>query len=536
MKKFAAMLCVVWLMIVIPTSFANDITVSSVSLENQNLTDHYCIVQFNLNWDNSWRTTGIPQNWDAAWLFVKFRVGSDPWQHATLAATGSVAPGGSTIDFTGSTGALIYRDSDGSGTNNWIDVGLRWNYGADGVADDAQVEVRVFAIEMVYVPQGSFYLGDGAADGRFYPYGDDTQPFLVDGSAITCSGITAGNLCGSGTGTGMYDNPVPSTYPTGYNAFYCMKYEISQEQFVDFLNTLTRDQQQNHTTSDVSGDVISAAYEFVLSGTGVVFARNGISCPLSGNGTVDPITFFCNYNDNATGNESGDGQNIACNYLRWDDVAAYADWAGLRPMTEAEYEKASRGPNNPVGNEYAYGTASYSATTYTMTNAGYPHEEINNMGTNIGNMATSLNMIVISGPARCGIFAAGSANHTRVETGASYYGIMELSGNLMEMTVCMLNLAGLSFTGLHGDGVLTTNGMGNTDYWPGINANFNYNTENGVYSTNGCVADAGLGQRGESFDGVFSGAQVSDRVNAGTTNNVLMRFRSNGARLVRTAP
>ena len=29
---------------------------------------------------------------------------------------------------------------------------LRWNFGIEGVADDESIEVRVFGIEMLYVP------------------------------------------------------------------------------------------------------------------------------------------------------------------------------------------------------------------------------------------------------------------------------------------------------------------------------------------------------------------------------------------------
>ena len=36
----------------------------------------------------------------------------------------------------------------------------------------------------------------------------------------------------------------------------------------------------------------------------------------------------------------------------------------------------------------------------------------------------------IDGPLRVGIFAANSLNTGRITAGASYYGIMELSGNL----------------------------------------------------------------------------------------------------------
>jgi hypothetical protein len=330
---------------------------------------------------------------------------------------------------------------------------------------------------------------------------------------------------------------VPSAYPTGYDAFYCMKYEISQEQYVDFLNTLTRNQQNYRTTSDVSGDIVTSAYEFVMSGSGVVSYRNGISCPLSGLGTEDPVPFHCNYDDTPPVNDAGDGQNIACNFIDWGDLAAYADWAGLRPMTEPEFEKACRGPNASVPTEFAWGNTSYHASTYNIVNDGAPNEEITDMGSNVGNHLTSNNSTNIGGPGRCGIFAASSANHTRVETGASYYGIMEMSGNLQEMAVAMFYVAGLSFTGLHGDGELTANGLADTDFWPGINSNMDYNTPNTAYSTNGVNGNAGMIQRGGSFVAGTFESPISGRASSGSSSNTtLMRLNENGGRLVRTAP
>jgi formylglycine-generating enzyme required for sulfatase activity len=42
------------------------------------------------------------------------------------------------------------------------------------------------------------------------------------------------------------------------------------------------------------------------------------------------------------------------NILSWFDVAAYLDWAALRPMTELEFEKVCRGPENRIAGEYAW--------------------------------------------------------------------------------------------------------------------------------------------------------------------------------------
>lgn len=57
------------------TSYANNITVSNITLENLN-TPNWVQVEFDLSWENSWRLSAGPSNWDAAWVFMKYRVNS----------------------------------------------------------------------------------------------------------------------------------------------------------------------------------------------------------------------------------------------------------------------------------------------------------------------------------------------------------------------------------------------------------------------------------------------------------------------------
>src|SRR5690606_34108325 len=44
-------------------------------------------------------------------------------------------------------------------------------------------------------------------------------------------------------------------------------------------------------------------------------------------------------------------------YSGWPVYFAYVDWAGLRPFTEMEYEKACRGPILPQARDYPWGLA-----------------------------------------------------------------------------------------------------------------------------------------------------------------------------------
>ena len=378
---------------------------------------------------------------------MKYRVGSGNWQHAWLNNTGHSSGTGTsaTIDaglltpgtaFHATTnpalGVFIYRSADGTGNFSITGAQLRWNYGANGVADNATVDVKVFAIEMVYVPAGNFYVGSGGTEtSAFYMYPTTTNPYQITGEGAITVGTTDGNLYyPSSTYGGDQSGPIPADFPKGYAAFYCQKYEISQQQYVDFLNTLTSAQ-------------ASTRYPNATTNRHAITVSGGVYS------TTNPY--------------------VACNFLSWMDGAAYSDWAGLRPMTELEFEKACRGPETPVANEYAWGTATVASDPYTLGNPSATNEGIaSNYSTSAGNASYDITDGSIDGPLRVGIFAANANNSGRITAGASYYGIMELSGNLWERAVTVGNPTGRAFTGLHGNGALSTNGYANETAWPGL--------------------------------------------------------------------
>ena len=308
-----------------------------------------------------------------------------------------------------------------------------------------------------------------------------------------------------------------------------MKYEATQGQYRDFLNTLTYAQQVNRT----------AVVPTSVAGTGALSStnanRNGIDIQTPGNATtLLPAVYGCNLNGNTTYNEAADGEWIACNFLSWMDGCAYMDWAGLRPMTELEYEKACRGNLPAVLGELAWGTTTAHGTNYgPLTNSGAFNELPNSPSTTLGNAnynVTSFN--TFSGPLRVGIFATASTN--RVTSGATYYGIMEMSGNLSEVAVSIGNLAGRSYTGVHGDGNLFRDGTANVDFWPGINGNGTITTANTAFNgTTGVTQGAGSGSRGGEWSQVTAFAVVSERGLSSTVNGT--RVNTSGFRGVRTA-
>jgi hypothetical protein len=146
---------------------ANNIQVSNTAIASSDTAQGYSMVEFDLSWDNSWRISVGPANWDAAWVFVKYEVNTGPWQHAALNYVngdndGHIVPSGYVVkgdsqqtNFPNTcNGVFIYRSVDGSGNVNLQDVQLRWNYVANRINSNDIVSIKVFAIEMVYVTQG----------------------------------------------------------------------------------------------------------------------------------------------------------------------------------------------------------------------------------------------------------------------------------------------------------------------------------------------------------------------------------------------
>ncbi len=468
--------------------YANNIAVTNVSLTSPGV--GYTMVQFDISWENSFRVSHGPSNWDAAWVFVKYRIkssygGDGTWKHAWLNENGHTAPVGSTLDvglldpktaFNNTTnpaiGAFLYRSDDGVGTFTKTGVQLRWNYaqnyktGTTPIGSTDVMDVQVYAIEMIYVPQAAFYLGSGGNElGAFFTYPNVTTPYQVTSEAAITVGTTPGNLYyDNSLSTGQITSqigdrgtPIPATYPKGYTAFYCMKYEVSQQGYVDFLNTLTRIQQGARVGTNISVGTTTVTNRYVIIEQNYPLYRHNIRC----DATIDannPITFYCDANGNGIGGEFNDGKDVALNSSQVD-LFAYLDWSGLRPMTEMEFEKACRGNQTPVPNEFAWGSTSIvSATNYI--NSGANNEVASNIAVG-ANCHGGIN--AWAGPIRVGSFA--SAASSRQSAGATYYGITDMSGNMMETTVTSGNTTGRAFTGTHGNGILSVTGNGDQTTW-----------------------------------------------------------------------
>jgi formylglycine-generating enzyme required for sulfatase activity len=515
MRIFVCRLLVL-LPLVLSNAWAGNLQFTNLQNGGMNYAAGTSQVRFDLSWENSWRLNSGPANWDAVWVFVKFRKNGGAWQHASLENSGHVVPAGMTLSLGTSdttaglagfniftnpgVGVFLYRSSEGTGNLSLSNVRLNWNWAANGVVQGDVIDVRVFGIEMVYVPQGAFYAGDNATSVASFKQGaSDNDPWYVSSESAFSVTNSVGNGSGAGqtgavyyyvsNGHGGEDASgavftVPAAYPKGFGGFYIMKGEISQGQWVAFFNTLD-------ATQKATRDITSAT-NGGKNTDGLAF-RNNVSWS-SGDATLP-----------------GGGANyrsIAMNYLSWGDLTAYLDWAGLRPMSELEFEKASRGPSTAVSGEYAWGSTSITGAT-SITNGGTSSER-GQAGSNI----TYNNSGGVQGPTRVGSFGSGGVT-SRVATGSSYYGVFDLSGNLWERSITVGNLTGRSFQGTsHGDGNLGTNGDANQSSWPPISA-------------------TGAGFRGGGWNESASHARLSDRDYAAIVGGT--RNDNYGGRGVRSA-
>jgi formylglycine-generating enzyme required for sulfatase activity len=396
-------------------------------------------------------------------VFVKYRVNGGDWNHAKLTETGHSIPSNAAITvgladtntaFNASTnpavGAFIYRRNSGAGTFTATGVSLQWNYAANSILITDDVDINVYAMEMVYVPEAPFYAGDnGSATGSLVQGSSDTDPWRITTEASLSTENTTGNGSGSGQTAALFYNPsitdgdsagadysVPAAFPKGFAPYYVMKSHISQGQWVSFFNALSSAQKSTRDITATKGD--SLAY------------RNNVSWT-SGNATLPNQGAGVTY------------AYVGMSYLSWGDVTAFLDWAGLRPLSELEYEKLGRGPLSSVSGEYAWGSTTATQAT-SISNAGAGTERAQS-GANIsyGNDSG------IQGPLRAGSF--GYTVSTRDSAGAGYYGAMDLSGSLWDRVVTLANSSGRSFNGSrHGDGVLDASGDANVTSWPASNA------------------------------------------------------------------
>ena len=389
---------------------ANAITATNISISAVNTTTGKATIKFDVTWSNSFSTTYDGKAfWDKAWIFLKYSTQggtSGSWNHATLTTGGTITP---------------VADGKGAFVDSSANQTVIWDYQTDGVAINSHAKIKVGAIEMVYIPEGSYtYDAGGIGTSSYNNYGAGVE-VLVDDAGDVPTGAVSG-------------------WPNGFDDFYMAKYEISQGQYTDFLNTVSDSQASSRYDATLYN---TYGYTILYTSSAAYGAKYSTTTP-----------------------------NRGSNFISWDDAKAYLSWAGLRPMTEMEFEKAGRGTGN--ANTYPWGNTAPSTTTYTVdsgTHTKYYANYNNQSGAK---------------PINVGHYLSADVTRTNAETGASPYGVADLAGNVWEH---LINCQGTT-TPLNGNGTITP-----PVSWPG--------------------AATGKGFRGGGWDNGSTYLRVSDRTYAG---------------------
>ncbi|PKR81447.1 hypothetical protein CW751_05170 [Brumimicrobium salinarum] len=439
------------------------------NLQITNVTATTSSIQFNISWENSWRVSTAPKNHDAVWIFIKrIDCATNQWSHVDLSpsAGNHYADDPLEIYIDGRDGAaaakglFLRRKADGVG--NIVDDSISINIIN---MPAGEFDFEVFGIEMVQIPEGSFYLGDGASQNSFRSSSNNNPRLVNNESSISSTTLRSINSYPPTT--------LPTAYPKGYKEIYCMKYEITQGQYISFLNALQYDQAADRNVPALGSN------RFIYTGSWPNFV------------STTPHRAMTN--------------------MIWDDMAAYLDWSALRPMTELEFEKIARGPSYPVANEYAWGNTSITKVA-GLSNDGTPAESSSTtVAPGHGTATYAGTPAGPNGPLRSGFAAKPGTN--RVSSGAGYYGVMDLSGNVTEMTVGTYTSAASSFTGKLGNGEISTTpapGLPDVTGWP------NY---------------SGRTLKGGSWQSPIQHLSVSDRTLSNYHNN--SRYNYVGGRGVR---
>lgn len=509
-------------------ALANNVTLSNIQIVNNGPDSTY--IQFDLSWENSWRVNNGPENYDGVWVFfrAKYPGSNGNWQTLGLSPNPTcdhVPEGLSFWRDSSNLGAMFYRSSSNLGTGDVNFTGIRLTLFPYILFN---VDVRGFATEMVFIPSFShplvtlpIILGDGNGSVEstnafhysttdnlmaysYFPIAVDPNTFddfiIEDPESFTIGGLGSDGI----TTTLGNNNPY---FPTG-SSLWCMKYEITQGAYRDFLNTLTLSQQTGRTANPPTSSVGTGA--LTTSGT----SRNFIEIKIpSTNG--QPAVYGCDANGNNIFDEPDDGEYVACGFLGWPDVAAWLTWAVMCPMTEVQFERICRGPfayYSLVQGDYAWGDTTLISSALNITNPFDEDELVSNASNTVGNAVYMDGGT--SGPLRSGIFATGTSN--RVTSGASFFGVMDLSGNVIEPCVTVGNVTGRSFNksaengwygSSRGQGYLDNDGNAVVFRWPGCS------TDNSVEADEDCTVTNSNGTilRGGSFEFFDYYMRVSDR-------------------------
>lgn len=392
---------------------ASDLKLSEPILYND---DGEAYTLLNVEWDNAWNNA---TNHDGVWLFFKFLRGEQGYVHSLI------QPDGHTIIAEDSKKVIIEVPKDRMGlflrpsANHRGKIRITLKVIIDleslGRFNPRFGKFSAYGIEMVKIPEGSFYLGQedttGLKFGAVYQANAEGEfgglyQVKKENESITI-GKEKGNLYYRNVDGYQGDQvgELPPAYPKGVAAFWMMKYEPTQGQYADFLNSLSENASQHRVN-------------------------------FGGKGYYDRGSIYTK-----VGEYKAKFPSAPCNHMSWDDAMAYADWAGLRPMTELEFTKAARGTAKPSPGDFPWGNSDKTMLQRHVSETG--------------------ELVMLNGWSESKL-----TDETKEIFGASAYWVMDLAGSQWERLITIGSEKGRAFTGTHGDGRLTGYGFATNEDWP----------------------------------------------------------------------
>jgi formylglycine-generating enzyme required for sulfatase activity len=358
-----------------------------------------------------------------------------------MAQSASTAPATPALDLAEDrSGVFVYSARPHRGAVDWtIDLTVDTS---SLPAGSGSLEWQPFGVEMVYVPEGSFWLGD--TDPKAVSMNAYFRSNAAGGPAGLYQVTSEGQIeVGPKEGAVWYTvaqpeyqgdrrGPIPAAFPKGFQAFYLMKYELTQGQYAAMLNQLSEQ---------------ASNFRAIQGGLGYQKHRGSIQIRDDRFEAAAPAR--------------------PANWVSWNDGIAYAAFARLRPMTEFEFTKACRGPAPPAApNDFPWGTSSKAGLRRLIV---APNDDL-----------------ISSGDADESMLS----DETRERFGASFYWVMDLAGSVWERVVTPATEIGRAFRGSHGEGRVSAFGSvaTNPDWPKGDEAPGGYGYRGGGYYAHGFEA------------------------------------------------
>ena len=413
---------------------------TNLQINNVTYSETTSKISFDISWENSWRLGASNDDLhDAAWVFVKYKTcdSNVGYSHVLLSTlmtdhiieTGLVA--NHVDNAPDNTGIMLRRADEGSGNISTKRITLTLLNIPTDVA-----EIKVYGTEMTYIKEEAFYVGDGLRDRNILREGGANGNTLASSFYIASeNAIPVGDQIGKLWATpqtpswgqvftleqaflNLDNSSIPSTYPKGYKSFYAMKTEITQQQYADFLNSLSL--QDFYSYYSGSAPTNPSALSYPYGGAYPTLSYNRYS--LVGNWPTV---------------HTGGRPHQAQARMNWYNLMGFLSWAALRPLTELEYEKVCRGPELPIPFQYPWGDTSHSFPGQRV-NPGTSEETVTNAGQNgVSNVIDAGGPSNVTYTMRVGYQGKEGLMTTRKTLAAGYYGNLNLGDNLFEWYVAI---------------------------------------------------------------------------------------------------